>query len=95
MRSRLFASGECFPALVCAGLLIVLCGTLKSASAAQPGPLLFSVSSTSTRAVALESVSMTAEPFSLSSENIFSPNDPRTRISIFCLNLDLLADCER
>jgi uncharacterized protein (DUF1800 family) len=34
---------------------------------------------------------MRAEPFSLSSEANFSPNDPRTRITLFCMNLDLLA----
>ena len=34
---------------------------------------------------------MRAEPFSLSSEANFSPNDPRTRIELFCMNLDLLA----
>ena len=33
---------------------------------------------------------MRAEPFSLSSEANFSPNDPRTRIELFCMNLDLL-----
>jgi uncharacterized protein (DUF1800 family) len=52
---------------------------------------LISVSAGSTRAVALESVSMRAEPFSLSSEGNFSPNDPRTRVTLFVLNLDLLA----
>jgi uncharacterized protein (DUF1800 family) len=34
---------------------------------------------------------MRAEPFSLSSEGNFSPNDPRTRITLFVMNLDLLA----
>jgi uncharacterized protein (DUF1800 family) len=34
---------------------------------------------------------MRAEPFSLSSEANFSPNDPRTRITLFVMNLDLLA----
>ena len=43
------------------------------------------------RAVALETVSMQAEPFSLSSEGNFSPADPRTRITLFCMNLDFLA----
>src|SRR5436190_7724492 len=35
---------------------------------------------------------MRAEPFSLNSAANFSPNDPRTRITLFCMNLDLLAD---
>ena len=91
MRSRLIASRRRFAATVCAGLVVLLGGTLKCVSAAQPSPVLFSVSSTSTRAVALETVSMMAEPFSLSSEINFSPNDPRTRISVFCMNLDFLA----
>ena len=34
---------------------------------------------------------MTSEPFSLSAETNFSPNDPRTRITLFVMNLDLLA----
>jgi hypothetical protein len=38
------------------------------------------------RAIALESVTMRAEPFSLSSEGYFSPGDPRTRVTLFCMN---------
>src|SRR5207245_7820664 len=53
-------------------------------------PSLFSVSSASTRAVVLESVSMRSEPFSLNSAGNFSPADPRTRITLFCMNLDFL-----
>ena len=34
---------------------------------------------------------MRAEPFSLTSAANFSPNDPRTRITLFCMNLDLLS----
>lgn len=59
--------------------------------ATQNSPLLFSVSASSTRAVVLESVSMRSEPFSLDSDGNFSPRDPRTRITLFCVNLDLLA----
>jgi uncharacterized protein (DUF1800 family) len=33
---------------------------------------------------------MRSEPFSLNSEANFSPGDPRTRIELFCMNLDLL-----
>ncbi|MEK6336497.1 MAG: DUF1800 family protein [Acidobacteriota bacterium] len=76
---------------LCASLAVLVCGAFISASAAQTSPLLFSVSDTSTRAVALETVSMTAEPFSLNAGANFNPNDPRTRISLFCMNLDLLA----
>ena len=92
MRNRAFASSERFVAFVCAGLAMILCGALAPATAAPSvSPTLISVSAGSTRAVALESVSMRAEPFSLSSEANFSPNDPRTRITLFVMNLDLLA----
>src|SRR5216683_6491308 len=91
MSNSAFALCKRFGAVVCAGVAILICGVLTNATAAQISPLLFSVSASSTRAVALESVSMTAEPFSLSSEANFSPNDPRTRITLFCMNLDLLA----
>ena len=91
MSNSAFALRKCFEAVVCAGVAILICGVFTNASAAQINPLLFSVSASSTRAVALESVSMTAEPFSLSSELNFSPNDPRTRVTIFCMNLDFLA----
>ena len=92
MRNRAFASSKRFLASVCAGLAMILAGALMPVSAApSPSPTLISVSAASTRAVALESVSMRAEPFSLSSEGNFSPNDARTRITLFVTNLDLLA----
>jgi uncharacterized protein (DUF1800 family) len=60
--------------------------------AAAPGqpPSVFSISSSSTRAVVLESVSMLGEPFSLTSAGNFSPADPRTRITLFGANFDFL-----
>src|SRR2546425_8022632 len=91
MRIRAFASRKRFLATVCAGLAAFICGASNTSGATQSSPLLFSVSATSTRAIVLESVSMRAEPFSLNSEQNFSPNDPRTRIELFCMNLDLLA----
>ena len=91
MRIRAFASRKRFPAIVCAGLAAFICGASNTSGATQSSPLLFSVSATSTRAIVLESVSMRAEPFSLNSEQNFSPSDPRTRITLFCMNLDLLA----
>lgn len=92
MRNRAFASSNRFVAFVGAGLAMILGGALAPASAAPSlSPTLISVSAASTRAVVLESVSMRAEPFSLSSEGNFSPNDPRTRITLFVINLDLLA----
>src|SRR5438552_13431744 len=89
MRIRAFASRKRFLAVVCAGLTAFLCDASHTSGATQSSPLLFSVSATSTRAIVLESVSMRAEPFSLNSERNFSPNDDRTRITLFCMNLDL------
>ena len=92
MRKRAFASSKRFVATVCAVVALLICGAVAPASAAPSiSPTLISVSAGSTRAVALESVSMRAEPFSLLSEANFSPNDPRTRITLFVMNLDLLA----
>jgi uncharacterized protein (DUF1800 family) len=92
MRNSVFSASERLVAVMCAGLLMILGAFVAPASAA-PGisPTLISVSAGSTRAVALESVSMRAEPFSLSSAGNFSPNDSRTRITLFVMNLDLLA----
>lgn len=92
MRNRAFASSKRYAAVVCAVLTVSVCGAFTKTSAApQLSPTLFSVSSTSTRAVVLESVSMKAEPFSLNSAGFFNANDPRTRITLFCMNLDLLS----
>lgn len=92
MRNRTDASNKRLPAIVCAVVALLVGGAVAPASAAPSlSPTLISVSAGSTRAVALESVSMRAEPFSLSSEGNFSPNDPRTRITLFVVNLDLLA----
>jgi uncharacterized protein (DUF1800 family) len=97
MKNRAFASSKRLVAFVGAGLAMILSGALALVSAAPSiSPTLISVSAGlpsagATRAVALESVSMTSEPFSLSAETNFSPNDPRTRITLFAINLDLLA----
>src|SRR5438552_17162892 len=91
MRIRAFASRKRFAATVCAGLAAFICVASNISGATQSSPLLFSVSATSTRAVVLESVSMRAEPLSLNSERNFSPNDDRIRITLVCMNLDLLA----
>ncbi len=74
-----------------AGLLVCICAATSAFAAPAISPSLFTVSSSSTRAVALETVSMTAEPFSLTAESNFSPSDSRTRITLFCMNLDFLA----
>lgn len=69
-------------------VLAGLAGALNSAAAAS-SPLLIS-NSTSTRAVAFESITQRPEPFNLTSSTPFSV-DNRTRVEIFAMNLDLLA----
>jgi len=64
-------------------------GTFSLVEAAQSTPVLISTS-TSTRAIVLESVTMKPEPFQLTASVNFSA-DTRTRITLFCMNLDLLA----
>jgi uncharacterized protein (DUF1800 family) len=92
MKIRAYASSKRFVPTMCAGLAVIVCGGMIQATAAPSlSPTLISVSAGSTRAVALESVSMRAEPFSLASEANFNPADPRTRITLFVMNLDLLA----
>jgi len=92
MKTRAFVRGQRFGSFLSAGLALIFIGALMPALAATSvSPTLISVSAGSTRAVALESVSMTSEPFSLSAETNFTPNDPRTRITLFVMNLDLLA----
>ena len=89
MKMRALAVRKCFVSIFCAGL-VTFCAAITSA-APSISPSLFTVSATSTRAVALESVSMRAEPFTLNSEGNFNPADPRTRLTLFCMNLDFLA----
>jgi uncharacterized protein (DUF1800 family) len=91
MTNRAFALRKRFISMLCAGLLVFAGGLFSAALAAtQISPTLISTSTT-TRAIALESVTMHSEPFSLSSEGNFNAGDPRTRIELFCMNLDFLA----
>ncbi len=77
--------------LMSASAVVIVCGAFTNGAAAPSiAPSVFSVSSSSTRAVVLESVSMRSEPFSLTSEGNFSPADPRTRITLFGTNFDFL-----
>jgi uncharacterized protein (DUF1800 family) len=79
-----------FAAVVCATLLSFV-GLHRSAFAANlKSPILYSVSAASTRAIALESVSLRSEPFSLDMEANFSPSDPRTRICLFGTDFQFL-----
>ncbi|HEX7721234.1 MAG TPA: DUF1800 family protein [Pyrinomonadaceae bacterium] len=91
MKIRALALRKGLSYLLGASVVSIACGALINASAAPSlTPSVFSVSSSSTRAVVLESVSMRTEPFSLSSEENFSPADPRTRITLFGTNLEFL-----
>ena len=70
-------------------LVTALCGaTSVSRAAGTKAPTLLS-QNTSTRAIALESVTLKGEPFPLTSSVQFS-SDPRTRVCIFAMNLELL-----
>lgn len=69
------------------GLVLVICASVAEAAALRP-PKLISAA-TSTRAVALESVTLRAEPFPLTSSALFG-TDSRTRVCIFAMDLQLL-----
>src|SRR5207244_1675982 len=70
-------------------VLIVFFCALTAAQAVTNPPVLIS-DSASTRAIALESVTLKPEPFVLTASTQFSA-DNRTRIAIFAMNLDVLA----
>ena len=88
---RAFAFRERLVLVFCAVFVGLMCAVSAQVAAApsQP-PSVFSISSSSTRAVVLESVSMRSEPFSLTSAGNFSPADPRTRITLFGASFDFL-----
>lgn len=88
MHNNATSGRRCAICLRFVGLLIAF-GSLSAARGAPSGPLVFS-NSTSTRAIALESVTMRPEPFPLTASVKFS-NDTRTRIALFGMNFDLLA----
>lgn len=72
-------------------LMAGIIGTAITSRAASPkAPTLLS-SNTSTRAIALESVSLRAEPFTLTQDIPFGA-DPRTRLAVFATNVELLAN---
>lgn len=69
-------------------LLTIICGAVGTTYAANPNAPVLISNSTSTRAIALESVTFKAEPFALTSSVKFS-NDTRTRIVLFAMNVSL------
>ncbi|HXI22396.1 MAG TPA: DUF1800 family protein [Pyrinomonadaceae bacterium] len=88
---RAFALRERVVLVFCALAVGLICaGSAQVAAAASQPPSVFSISSSSTRAVVLESVSMRGEPFSLNSAGNFSPADPRTRITLFGASFEFL-----
>ena len=75
--------------LISAALLAAACGAFGAVHASTSAPVLIS-DSASTRAVALESVTLKDGPFALTSTVKFS-NDTRTRIALFAMNMNLLS----
>ena len=91
MKDHAYSLRGSFTAVVCASLLVFIAGTIQSASAApQKSPVLFSASTSSTRAIALESVTFRAEPFQLTSDGYFGAGDSRTRIALFGTDFEFL-----
>jgi hypothetical protein len=74
--------------MLCVSLVLLVCGLQHSTHAAPGDPVLLS-EQTSTRAIALESVTFHKEPFRVTSGIPWSP-DQRTRIILFAMNLTLL-----
>src|SRR5947207_14968886 len=68
--------------------LAVICGAQSMVQADTPQPVLISQPD-STRAIALEATTFTMEPFSLTPLSRFHDPDPRTRILLFALNINL------
>lgn len=71
------------------GLLLLFIGVLPERASAQTRPPVLISEPTSTRAIALESVTLLREPFTLTSPYAWS-TDRRTRVILFALNLSLL-----
>ena len=68
--------------------MVLLCGAGTVAAATNKKPILIS-QATSTRAIALEAITLKAEPFSPTASWVYAP-DNRTRIAIFAMDLELL-----
>jgi hypothetical protein len=91
MKDHAFFSRVSFAPLVQAVLLVLIVGSTQVASAApQKSPVLYSVSDSSTRAIALESMTFRAEPFQLTSDGYFNASDSRTRIALFGTDFEFL-----
>jgi hypothetical protein len=85
---------RCFPkglvrSLQIAFLVVASGGVAVIHAATNKSPVLLS-EATSTRAIALESVTLKPEPFPLTATVRYS-SDARTRIAVFAMNLELMA----
>src|SRR5437868_11530142 len=80
-----FPSSSCWRSYLF--LALAICATTYEAQASAPELI---SEATSTRAIALESVSLMREPFPLTQPNKFG-TDNRTRIVLFAKNLDMLS----
>jgi uncharacterized protein GlcG (DUF336 family) len=89
MRGKTHAHRTCLLILLCVCVVALVAGFTsgEKAGAQASGPILISEDS-STRAVALDSVTRTREPFPLNS-SIQWGTDKRTRVMLFALNLSL------
>lgn len=76
------------PKILRFAVFFALLGAVNAAQAATQAPVLIS-NSTSTRAIAVESVTMRPEPFSLTASASFGA-DNRTRVALYVMKLDLL-----
>jgi uncharacterized protein (DUF1800 family) len=73
--------------LVCA--FVLGCGAFSAAVAQTRSPIILT-DSTSTRAIALDSISRTRDPFRVNTVSFVAGTDTRTRVLFFVMNLDLL-----
>ena len=80
-------SAWCFPIVLTCALLFLSLGVSPKTAAQGPAPALVS-QETSTRAIAVDSVMQTREPFAVTSPLSWG-NDTRTRIMLFAMNLTL------
>lgn len=79
---------RCAASIVIYLFVLLICSTGRATAATSKSPVLIS-QATNTRAVAFESVTMKAEPFSLTATVPFG-SDTRTRICIFAMDIELL-----
>ena len=70
-------------------LLLLLCTQTQNVNAQTRQPVIIT-DANSTRAIALEALARTRDPFPVTTVSFVAGTDTRTRILVFVLNLDLL-----